>query len=695
MRKKLTVGVTAAVAALAVGGVAVAQIDNGVPNAHRRAGSPADTIAAGWSATRLVTGKSTLENPVGPYTTYGYIQDSGSQADGYKTKSEPDQNTYLVTQSNPGGPTAGYDYGRHFLIQGHEVFSADPTATRHGYLTRINLDVQDPDHRITLLNTTDGTSDPGTVVNGPVIPNTALYSIDGSTYDPFTQDLLFTAEAGPDGGVFSTPLAWSSTTAPALVDHFGSIGRGGYEGIHNDRLGNLLIIEDVGGSTVTDGGTATKVKQPNSFVYRFVPTAAGDLDHGKLQALQFSVAGTPITFHPAASDPTGAHDDALGTAIKTLHSGQTVQAKWVTIHDTATDGTASFSANALAKTKGGTPLKRPENVKFVPGTDFGSFVFTETGDTDRAAGQYPGAAERAAWGALVRVDIPVGQDAGSGRTVVLGDPVHAAFDNVTFLDKDTLLASEDRGDTLHDQLDALDSLWAFDLRKPIDQINGDAKRLVAQGRDPEALADVQLKDAGTPNHNDGDNEVTGIHVSDGATSTTGILGAVDPGTGPGFRFFFTGQHGANSTYELTRLTTPGGPQGPAGPQGPSGGKGPDGAPGPQGPAGPAGPKGKSGTIVFRSLSASRSKAKARVTLPVAGKLTTTISAKLGKKRLTLGSLTVKKAKKGTATYTVRFSRTARRALAHRRSAKASVQLRFVPAGSTAAGRFSTTKTVRF
>jgi len=39
------------------------------------------------------------------------------------------------------GPTVGFDYGRHFLIQGHE------NANDLAYATRINLDVADPKHR--------------------------------------------------------------------------------------------------------------------------------------------------------------------------------------------------------------------------------------------------------------------------------------------------------------------------------------------------------------------------------------------------------------------------------------------------------------------------------------------------------------------------------------------------------------------
>jgi hypothetical protein len=555
--RRVFVGAAAAAAVLVVAAVAVAQIFSGVPNANPRAGSPPNVVANGFALQRVVNGNDTLENPAGIFSRYGYLDDSTLQTppDAQPTKTEPDQNTYLVTHRSPGGPTAGYDYGHRFLIQGHEVFSA---TLNRAYFTRINLDVSDPAHRITLLNPLPADA-----------TDSGVRSIDGSTYDPFTGQLLFTAEAGAAGGVFGQALKWSGTTAPPVANYDGSMGKAGYEGIHNDKLGNLMIVEDVGGAGVTDNGAATLVKQPNSFVYRFKPTHAGDLTQGKFQVLQVLVDGTPIVFHDGATEgQQAARDDALGDPIKALHSGQSLQVKWVTIHDTASDGTAAFDANAAAKAGGvgananaankGTPLKRPENGKFVPGTDFRSFVIAETGDTNKTAGDYPGAAERAAWGALLRVDLPkAGADAGTIKALVVGDQAHASFDNVTFLDQRTVLLSEDRGDTLHQQANALDSLWSFDITEPLDKINADAKRMIAQGRDPEATGDVGIKEPAPPKpltHNDGDNEVTGIHVSDGSTSPSGILGAQLPfnaGSGHSpWRIFVTGQHGANITYEI-------------------------------------------------------------------------------------------------------------------------------------------------
>jgi hypothetical protein len=517
--RKLAAGAAAAVAGLAVTGVAIGQIASGVPGTNSTVGSTPNLVAPGFGTEVVAEGIDPLENPVGIFKTYGFLDDNADPL--ARTRTEPDQNLYLEA-SHVGGPTAGYDYGEHFLIQGHE------NGSNKALLTRINLDVKEPAHRITMLNV-------------PAADNTTgLSSIDGSTYDPFTGELLFTSEAGNQGAVISTKLRWNGTTPPPLAFLNGSMGRAGYEGVQVDKLGNVYLVEDTGGSGVTDGATTTKVKLPNSFVYRFKPASKGNLTQGRLQALQVSVGRAPIVFHDRAVDPTGARDDALGEPIRRLHSGETLQAKWVTIHDTASDGTTSFDANALAKRAGATPLKRPENGKFVPESDFRSFVFVETGDTDQAAGEYPGAAERAAWGAVLRIDMPsAGSDTASVKALVVGDAAHNSFDNITFLDKRTYLMTEDRGDTLHDQLNALDSVWSYDLGKSVAAANADAKRLVALGRDPQASgATVE------------DNEPTGIFVSDGDSSTGGLLGDDDPAEQQGVRVFLTQQHGQNHTYEL-------------------------------------------------------------------------------------------------------------------------------------------------
>jgi len=517
--RKLVAGTAAAVAGLAATGAAIAQIATSVPSANPTTGSTANLVAGGFGTKVVAEGLDPLENPVSIFRTYGYLEDNADPL--ARTRTEPDENTYVVA-GDVGGPTAGYDYGSHFLIQGHE------NGGNKALITRINLDVNDPAHRITMLNVPAADD------------TTGLSSVDGSAYDPFSGELLFSMEAGANGGLVATKLRWSGTTAPPVVHLDGSVGKGGYEGVSVDRLGELYLAEDTGGSGVADGGVGTKVRQPNSFVYRFVPLSKGDLTRGRLQVLQVSTDAGPITWHDRAVDPGAARDDALGEPIRVLHAGAALQAQWLTIHDTEADGTAAFDANALAKAAGGTPLKRPENGRFVPGTAFKSYVFDETGDTDQAAGTYPGAAARGAWGAFLRLDLPVaGADAGTVRTIVLGDQQHNSFDNLTFLDKSTYLTTEDRGDTLHDQLGVLDSIWSYDLTKAKTVANGDARRLVGLGRDPIAAV------AGGE-----DNEPTGVIVSDGATTAAGLLGAQDPGLQPGARVFFTWQHGENHTYEI-------------------------------------------------------------------------------------------------------------------------------------------------
>src|ERR1700710_1342610 len=70
-------------------------------------------------------GSMLLENPADAAKYYGYLNDQpnllpsqGSNVEASKT--EPDKNTYLVLHGLKG-VDANYNYGRHFLFQGHEA----------------------------------------------------------------------------------------------------------------------------------------------------------------------------------------------------------------------------------------------------------------------------------------------------------------------------------------------------------------------------------------------------------------------------------------------------------------------------------------------------------------------------------------------------------------------------------------------
>ncbi|HEU0273390.1 MAG TPA: hypothetical protein VFQ83_02550 [Candidatus Udaeobacter sp.] len=453
----------------------------------------------------LVEGIDLLENPSSVITEFGYLSDG--------TNTAPDQNTYLILDHNPGGPTPDYDYGRHFLFQGHEN-SGDLA-----YVTRINLDVASPDHRITLLTPVG--------VDGL----THFNSVDGSAWNPLSGTMLFTQEAGPNGGVIEMGSDFDPNTGAAagLRTLYGSIGRAGYEGIHPDDQGDVWLVEDVGGTTVMNNG-----KNPNSFVYRFIPSTPGDLSHGKLQALQVSINGSPVVFVPVdAQHPNG--DTRSDNQLRLHTVGASWPVRWVTIHDTQINGTDHFDANALAKAAGATPFKRPENGQFQPNSHFRTFLFTITGDTDNTAGSDPVLSARGAWGGVFSIDLNANRNTGTISLVVLGDAEHAAFDNITFADdRETILLTEDRGDMLHDQLDKLDSVWAYKLNSQHPNRNIVA-RFVALGLDRMAT--------------DEDNEPTGLHMSDGDSAIHGLLGTRELRTDRA-RLFFTEQHGENNLFEI-------------------------------------------------------------------------------------------------------------------------------------------------
>jgi hypothetical protein len=473
----------------------------GVPDANPRFGVENNVLTPSAHAVPAAWGALKLTNPdtANGVTHYGYNTSNGgplTQATNEANKTEPDKNVYLVFN------------GKHYLYQGHENGP-------RGIVTRINLDETDPAKRVTLIS--------DTATGGGTFP-----TIDGITWDPFSHQLLLTAESSaPTGGVFAISLDSNGDPVDGETQRLEAIGSGGYEGIQNDKDGNVWIVEDIGGAG-SGGG-----KVPNSYIYRFVPTDKADLTAGgTLQALQIlRTDGTPVTAGQVQSNPS----DPFITDLHTY--GTSFTTNWVDVHS----GPGTYAATASAKAAGATPLKRPENGVFRPGTGFKEFYFTETGDTTLSS-TLPGA-----YGGVFKLS-QSSPSADSGRISIaaVGEPAHTGFDNISFASKDKVLVVEDAGDGLHTSRNALDSGYVFD-------ISGDehgaphAVRWLAEGRDPSATFDA----AGGPSYNDGDNELTGIHVSDGDPSAAGILGANVPDVySPAWRTFWTQQHGDNVTWEV-------------------------------------------------------------------------------------------------------------------------------------------------
>ena len=530
---RLVLGAVAS--SIVVAGVIVAAGVASTPNGFTHVPS-ANTRVAGYSRPNVLSpelqevvaaqGSMPVENPGDGVAAYGYdaglpfVAAPGSVAPFEAQKTEPDKNTYLVLD-NVKGADAGYDYGRHFLFQGHELGSP-------GYITRVNLDA-DGAHRVTLLATHE--SGPGGANTGAVLP-----VFDGSTWDPWAKRLLFTAELGASGGAWQGTLDFPS----AMVNLQPWLGRGGFEGIQNDDRGNVYIAEDSGGSTIA----GTNAKRPNSFIYRFLPVDSGDLTKGgQIQALQVLKDNTPITWDDGASVTSPAY-----VALHQYHTSY--DTKWITIATTnAASALPGPDDNALARAAHATPFKRPENGLFRPGSKFKEFYFDETGDTNAlstANGVSGG------WGSLFKLTQDPKTDSGKITVFYNGDQEHAAFDNLAFFSDTRLAVVEDAGDLLHGQRNALDSAYLFDTGTDYADSANKPTRFIAEGRDASATLDASY--AGTAGFtNEGDNEITGIHVSDGDPGKDGILGAKKPKSlrsNGDWRAFWTQQHGDNTTWEL-------------------------------------------------------------------------------------------------------------------------------------------------
>src|SRR5262245_16928172 len=237
----------AGVVFVAVGSASPSTALTNVPAANTKSDgfAPASRLSVQLSQMAVAQGSTKLENTSGLTSYYGYDNDSLNSAgepvmvptatnttEAHKT--EPDKNTYLAFKNGLTGADPNYDYGTHFLFQGHEGGAGGA-----GYITRINLDA-DYAHRVTLMATKDSSGN-------------QLATIDGSTWDPFARQLLFTTENSEAPTYAMTP-----NYPPVVTDVSGALGRGGYEGIQDDSAGDLWIDEDIGGSNKP----GTKAKQP-------------------------------------------------------------------------------------------------------------------------------------------------------------------------------------------------------------------------------------------------------------------------------------------------------------------------------------------------------------------------------------------------------------------------------------------------
>ncbi len=479
------------------------------PDANARVGVQDNRLISGLDENPVAWGALRLGNAdtAGGITHYGYNTSNGgplTQDPKEAFKTEPDKNVYLAVG------------GHHYLYQGHE-------GAPRGYVTRVDLDQTDPTLKVSLVADVDAAGAP-------------LPSFDGITWDPWTHQLFLTSEAKyPVGGVWAVTLDDAGNPTAGTATRVPALGSGGYEGVQNDSDGNIWLVEDIGGAAAGANG---KGKAPNSYVYRFRPVNKADLTAGgTLEALRVHrEGGAPVTAAELAANPA----DPFVTALHTL--GNTFATDWVTVNSATTlTDPAGFNSTKGAAAAGATPFKRPENGVFRPGNGFRQFYFTETGDTNSAS-PLPGA-----FGGIfaLQQDTP---SAKSGKLwpVTIGDVEHTGFDNISFAGHDDVIVVEDAGDGLHQQRNALDSMYVINVHKEHEATP--TLRLLAEGRDASATYDALT----SPGYNDGDNEITGIHTSNGDPTIGGLLGTRVPTPfANGWRIFWTQQHGDNITWEIT------------------------------------------------------------------------------------------------------------------------------------------------
>lgn len=118
-------------------------------------------------------------------------------------------------------------------------------------------------------------------------------------------------------------------------------------------------------------------------------------------------------------------------------------------------------------------------------------------------------------------------DSGVLWLVFRGDVTHTGLDNSAFWDRNRIVFVEDAGDGLHSQRNALDSAFLFDLNTSYGNPGNQPIRVLAEGRDASATLDSQFSGL-TGFQNEGDNEITAWHQSDGDPGVGGLLGAKIP-----------------------------------------------------------------------------------------------------------------------------------------------------------------------
>ena len=220
-----------------------------------------------------------------------------------------------------------------------------PRVGPRGYVTRINLDETDPLKRVTLISDTDA--------GGNAYP-----TIDGITWDPFTRQLLLTAESSaPKGGVFAVGLDANGDPSTAAGR------RGSTRSAPAATRASRTTPTATSGSSRTSAAPAVERRQGAQQLRLPLPADRQDRPHrgrhapGAADRAHATAPGHDVQLQSEPVGPVHRRPAHLRHVVRDAVG-----------HDPHRHDGRPFDATAAAKAANATPFKRPENGVFRPGT---------------------------------------------------------------------------------------------------------------------------------------------------------------------------------------------------------------------------------------------------------------------------------------------------------------------------------------
>ena len=320
------------------------------------------------------------------------------------------------------------------------------------------------------------------------------------------------------------------------TDVSGALGRGGYEGIQDDSAGNIWIVEDIGGAKKAGHDREAAEQLPLPLRARRTP---GDLAERKLEALQVMNAGrrTPITFESQAALNAPTRSRCTRTARRSTRSGSS---------STTPPSTARRRSTPTRRPRRRTPRRSsgPRTGSSVRARSSREFYFDETGDTNATSPENDTAG---GWGSVLKLTQRRPRaDTGTLHALLQGERGDRGLRqrDVPLARRDHVRAGRGRHPAHRAKRSTRASSSTCEATTPSRATSRSAGSPRAAIRRRPSTPRTGLR------KNDGDNEITGVHVSDGDPAQDGILGAKIPNLADKRR-------GAGSGRSSTATTSPG------------------------------------------------------------------------------------------------------------------------------------------